>query len=389
VPPRTAPRPRRSPLARYSLAALAILIVYASLHPFHGWAARGAGPFAYLQAAMPKYVSGFDVTVNLVGYAAFGFLVVAALQPVRHQIWAALLATLASAALSAGMEGLQTWLPNRVASSLDLALNTAGGFVGALAGATLAPRLVADSTVRRWRRRWFVRGSRTDVGLVIIALWWLTQLNPETLVFGTGSLRDMMSAVPATLHDADLFVSAETLTTAAHTVAAGLFIGLLVRTEKPALVIVVLAMAVALALRTLAFATLFGPDNMSRWVTAGAIQGLIAGLVVLILASRLHRSGRLVLACVTLMAATALVNIVPANPYTIHALQTWHQGHFLNFNGLTGFVSMLWPFVALVHALGMIGRDRADAAGPSSISMEPPSTRPSAPVKRFRGSEHD
>ncbi len=55
--------------------AYAALIVYASLYPLHGWVDRGAAPFAWLQAAMPQYFTGFDVAVNLIGYAVFGFLV--------------------------------------------------------------------------------------------------------------------------------------------------------------------------------------------------------------------------------------------------------------------------------------------------------------------------
>ena len=68
------------------------------------------------------------------------------------------------------------------------------------------------------------------------------------------------------------------------------------------------------------------------------------------------RSSIQVLSGVLLMAATALVNVAPENPYLANSLQVWRQGHFLNFNGLTRIVSTLWPFAALVYLLLAAGR---------------------------------
>jgi hypothetical protein len=54
-----------------------------------------------------------------------------------------------------------------------------------------------------------------------------------------------------------------------------------------------------------------------------------------------------------------LVNLAPENPYLVHSLAVWRQGHFLNFNGLTRLVSTLWPFAALAYVLAAAGRGRA------------------------------
>ena len=56
---------------------------------------------------------------------------------------------------------------------------------------------------------------------------------------------------------------------------------------------------------------------------------------------------RLMLAALSLMAATVLGNLAPPNPYSLAALAAWRQGHFLNFNGLTRLVATLWPFLTL------------------------------------------
>jgi hypothetical protein len=65
---------RVSPLARILFLVYVLLVVYASLYPFEGWRIVGVSPFAYLSAPWPRYVTAFDVVVNLLGYVPYGFL---------------------------------------------------------------------------------------------------------------------------------------------------------------------------------------------------------------------------------------------------------------------------------------------------------------------------
>ena len=66
-------RPHKSTALPLALA-YAALIVYASLYPFADWRDQGIAPWAYLSAPWPKYWTGFDFAVNVVGYMPFGFL---------------------------------------------------------------------------------------------------------------------------------------------------------------------------------------------------------------------------------------------------------------------------------------------------------------------------
>ena len=99
------------------------------------------------------------------------------------------------------------------------------------------------------------------------------------------------------------------------------------------------------------------------WLTAGGAQGLAAGLLLATIALALPRAARLAFAAVLLMAATVLVNLAPPNPYTAATLKVWAQGHFLNFNGLTRLVSMLWPFAAIAYAFTLASRPQRGAVG--------------------------
>ena len=58
----------------------AALIVFASLFPFDGWRAQGITPEVFLVARIPPpYWTGFDITINVIGYAPLGFFLALAL----------------------------------------------------------------------------------------------------------------------------------------------------------------------------------------------------------------------------------------------------------------------------------------------------------------------
>ena len=347
-----------SPLARYLLAAYAMLIIYASLHPFTGWRDNGVALLAFLSAPLPRYITAFDVVANLLAYSPFGFLAVLAFFPALRGAGAVIAACLVAAALSVSLEFLQNYLPTRIASNLDVADNAAGGFLGAIFGAAFSGQLLRDAGLHALRYRLFRPGGRIDLGLVLIGLWLVSQLNPGTLLFGCGDLRELLQGPTGELHTPDVFIRVEAGVAGANTVAVGLLAAALVERNQPVRLIVIALLAGAFAVRTFAFGLLFSAQDMLAWVTPGAMFGVAAGTLVAIIASALPRAGRLALSALALTAATVLVNLAPENPYLIASLAVWRQGHFLNFNGLTRIVSALWPFCALV-VLMLLAGDRA------------------------------
>ena len=99
--------PRASPVARAALLAYLLLIVYASWFPFSGWRSSGLSPFAFLTQHMPRWCTGFDVMVNIVGYMPFGVLLVLALHPAVRGMWAVVVAGVAGLLVSGAMEVVQ------------------------------------------------------------------------------------------------------------------------------------------------------------------------------------------------------------------------------------------------------------------------------------------
>jgi VanZ family protein len=346
-----------SPLARLAFWVYAGLTVYASLYPLEGWRDAGVSPFAYLGSPWPRYFTGFDLAANVAGYAPYGFLCVLALHP-RLRGLAAFTAAVASAlGLSLVLEAAQTYLPARVAMNLDLICNVAGAAAGAALGVLLAPS-VLGGPLKRWRSAAFFDGAGIDVGLALLALWLFTQLNPATLLFAAGDLRDLLATGPGRARSPEFFVAIEAITAAANLVSVGLLLSALVRPPHSARTMFAALVLAAIGVKVAAFSIVMRAEHVLVWVTPGAQIGLAAGIVVALGAMGLARVARLALAAVLIMAATVLVNLAPPNPYLAATLKLWQQGHFLNFNGLTRLVSTLWAFAALGYLIFLAARRR-------------------------------
>lgn len=336
-------------LARYLALAWLGLIAYGSLHPFAGWRATGVSPFAFLEGGWPRYWTVFDLLANIAVYMPLGFCLTLALRRLPGRFTAPLLAVLLSAGVSAGLEAVQTWLPSRVPSNIDLACNAVGGLLGAVWAQWVGPRIFAR--LAALEHRLIAPVPHAELGLTLLGLWLLVPLSPETLLFGAGDLRQWFSFTSAVPFAAESFVVIEACITAFNALAVGLILRLLCARLLAASLIVPLFLLLGLIVRTLAAAILIGPGEALAWLTAGARSGLLAGGLLLAVAILLPATPRLILALLALVAGTVLVNLAPPNPYSMAALATWRQGHFLNFNGLTRLVATLWPFLVLPFLL--------------------------------------
>src|SRR6266700_3507555 len=333
-----------STLVRYLFVAYALLVVYASLHPFSGWRDQGVPQFAFLTARFPRPYLPFDLAANLLGYMPLGFL-----------------AVLSALALSLALESLQLYLPTRTSSNLDLFANTAGGIIGALAAAAASRRLLREEGLKAIRDRLFLPGSGIDLGLVLLGMWLIAQLNPGMLLFGTGDLRGLFSPPPGKLYPAQLFVRVEAGVAGANALCVGLLALCLVARGQPKRVLVFFLVGAGLAVHSFAFGLLVSSQDILSWLTPGALYGVAAALLLLSIAADLPRAVQLAISGLALLAATALVNLAPANPYMTATLSLWQQGQYFNFNGATRVVSAIWPFAAMFYlVLLAAGRVQAE-----------------------------
>ncbi|MFC4930808.1 VanZ family protein [Massilia sp. GCM10023247] len=354
-------RRRGSPISRAALLAYLLLIVYASWFPFSGWRSNGLPLLSFLNLVKQRYWTGFDVMVNIVGYVPLGVLLVLAMYPFVRGVWAALLATVLGILVSGTMETVQNFLPSRVPSNLDLLTNSAGTFIGACLGPLLARGLLLEGRLNRLRRRWFA--PHASQGLVLLALWPLAQIYPQSFLFGHGQVLPIVSGWLSNLFDEDIDLVAmlrpgpamsveqywlsETIITACGMTGAALTLLCLLRRGAPRYTLVLLMVGAALVVKALASSLLFRPDNAFVWVTPGAEGGFLIGAIMLAGLAFAPQLAQRRLAVVSLILSLIVVNTIPANPYFMLTLQGWVQGKFLNFNGAAQFLSLMWPFFAL------------------------------------------
>jgi VanZ family protein len=334
-----------SPLSLYLAGAYTLLAIYGSLYPFDDWHDSGAPLSAFLTAGWPRYTTGFDLAANVSAYLPLGFLWVAALRPRLTTIAAVVVVALLGAGLSLALESLQNFLPSRVPSNLDLACNFAGTLAGALAGARWGSTMLDGGRLHALRYQLFRPGSMADAGLLLLWLWLLTQLNPDTVLFGNGGLRGLFD-LPALLpYSAASFARVEAAIVASHTLAIGLIVTLLACRDRHPLTLIIIA--TALLLKSFTFLLMMSGAAGGAWATPGSLAGLTGGLVLWLIASPLQGRWQRALAALSLLIATTLVNVAPENPYLANTFHTWNPGQFLNFHGLTRLASNLWPFLAL------------------------------------------
>lgn len=336
-------------LSRYLALAWFGLVVYGSLHPFVGWRDTGISIIAFLEGGWPRYWTGFDLAANVAVYLPLGFFLTLALSGLPGRYSAPLLATLLAGGVSFGLEAVQTWLPSRVPSNLDLGCNALGGLLGAIWAQAVGPRIF--SRLVALEHRLIAPVPHAELGLTLLGLWLFVPLSPETLLFGAGDVRQIFGLTGAVPFAAQSFVIIEASITAFNAIAVGLIVRLLCARLAAAYVIVPIFLLLCLTVATLAAAILVSPADALAWLTPGGKLGLAVGIVILGVSMALPATPRMMIAALALMAGTVLVNMAPPNPYSAAALATWRQGHFLNFNGLTRLVASLWPFLTLPFLL--------------------------------------
>ncbi len=337
--------------------AYLLVIVHASLQPYRGWRMPPDEILRFLTASWPHYITLGDIGVNLAAYIPLGFLLSvgcgARLGAGRGVIIAALCAT----ALSLAMESVQTFLPARIASNVDLLANGLGALIGAMAAPLFAPARILGGKLHAARHRLFVEGMTADVALVIACLWLVTQFHPAAQLFGTGNIRTTFDLPAHFVHTPRLALAGEATVVLLNLLGTGLMIAAFMRGgQRPMLAIGSLTVA-ALIVKTVTAAELIKAAAPFAWLTPGVALGLLAGWALLYGAVRLPQPVKLVLAALSIVLATAAINLVPGNPYQSVPPQLIAGGasHFLSFSGIVRALSELWPLLAagfLVFALG-------------------------------------
>ncbi|MBV8211259.1 MAG: VanZ family protein [Burkholderiaceae bacterium] len=358
--------PPGSRLARWAWAAWLALIVYGSLTPWSGWRDAGVGAFSYLNAPWPRHVTDFDAVVNVLAYLPLGWLSALAMYPRLRGLRAVLAAAAFGLALSTAMEALQTFLPARVASNVDLLTNGTGTVLGASLAAPFAERWIGGGALAGISQRWIE--SDVAPALVLLALWPLAQIDPGPMLFGNGhavAVPPGIGTIVATQQSAPLlprlapaaFMLTESLVTLAGLLGVGLALFSILRPQAPRYALAGALCAIGLVAKTLIYGAVFGSEYALVWATPGALIGLTVGGVLMLLSAGLRPLvlARASLGCLFFLIVA--VNVVPRNPYHAAWIEQWKPGKLLHFSAAAAWLSAAWPYAMLAWLVyGLVAR---------------------------------
>jgi hypothetical protein len=317
--------------------------------PFSGWMAPLPGTPFFLFAPWPTRYLRFDIAINVAAYFPFGFLV--ALTG-RHpsNVRRLATATALAAVLSAVMETAQMYVPSREATTIDVVSNTAGAALGGLARSANSTQACARD--RRMAPSVFLGGMSGDLGLALLGIWLLAQVNPGIALFAA-TFDPSLELTP------DL---AGTLLQAAQSafnvVGVGLFLALLLRQRRYLAGAGLVLIGVALILKGTAATVLLRATMWDNWLKPGVIVGVIAGAGALLLTTRLSRPVQTTLCAIALLSSLIAPLLAPDmwQARAPLAMFDWPYGHLLNFNGLTHAVLVVWPVLASCYLMWLVGQ---------------------------------
>lgn len=358
--------------------AFAALVAYASLYPFVGWSGPGIGVLELIDSPLPQYWTWFDVATNAVGYAPLGFLVTLAVwritSSVVSRVGAVVWGVLVCSALSLGLEWAQSFLPGRIPSNVDWALNTLGGALGSvLAAAVFQTTLVAKWDL--WRHTWLVPGAKLDV--VLLVLWPVAALYPSSVPFGLGHVRVPLATIDFAGWNTPTWLSpglndfhdwaAQSLP-AMTGLQEALVMGLSVctpvllacavgRSLQVRMWAVALVWAAAICVAVLSGALTYGLEHLLDWWRPNMWLALVLVVGGSFAALWLGRVALLALVAASCAVTLWLLNSSGPSAYLDQSLQIWQAGPFIRFHGASQWLGWLWPFwVATYAALRVFAR---------------------------------
>jgi len=332
-------------LNTYIFAAYTLLIVYVSLFPFAGWRIQESDVFHFF-TVWPRYITSFDVLINIFAYFPLGFLAAFSLYHLRGAT-VVMVATGIGVTISLSMETLQVFVPGRVASVLDLLTNMAGS----LAGATLAQSIDRRTHLIQWfvlyRKRWFLPDRITDWGLILLGLWLFIQVNPSLPLMGLWSAKDLF--LNPTHFDVIL-----TISIFLNTLVLGMLLSLNLQPDRSLWGFMLTFLVACTVIKWVAAGTLLKPDALFEWLSAESLVGIGYAMVLFspILRLRLHVRIGLVTACLIAGIVLSILNADDKLFISVLQLFDWHHGHRRpSFNGLTRLLAELWAILTLLYLL--------------------------------------
>jgi VanZ family protein len=367
---RTLPTETDGPLRQPAMPALVLiyagLIVYGSLYPFGPWTEPGVPLFSFLGAGWPRDLSRADLIQNILVYIPLGLLVVWLNCRVRFSL-AVLIAILAGGVLSLTMESIQQFIPDRTASIVDLVVNVLGTFLGGLLAGLMTQETFAGARLTEQRQVWFRTGPLPNLGLVVLALWALSQTSPLVPSLDVGHLRHGLALLYRSLQHLQNFKLAQAGTYVLYITGLGLLTFTLAQRNKFLIVPYCALVGFVLACKVLV---------VGRQLSLEALTGALLALLFLASLRRMPPKAAAIIGIACVAPGFTLYELAAPGAAMVSYSFNWvpFAGQMSSINGLENILEILWPFLAIGYfvrylAPSYLAAEYAIAGGTTVLSV--------------------
>lgn len=361
---RPAATPERSstglPFMAGGVALCLLIIVFSSLVPFTGW--RVPDEFAW-SSVVRRHQTLFDLVLNIVVYVAPGFFL-ARLALYRGSARPALAATLLCSVLSLAMEMLQLFIPGRVSAVHDWLANSAGAWCGAALAVTLTGQHIA-SRVIGWRERWLSPELHAEIGVLLLAAWFIAQTNPGVAYFEAGNIVNRLTIDWQNDPYDPLFLIPQVVGIGLNVCGFALFISIFISRRVFAGVPITLILAAGLLIKFLAAGLMLKAPLLGTWLGPTSVLGLLAGYFLALLLLGAGERTRLFLALILVFAGGLMSKMAAIydGSRAMLGVFDWPHGQIGAFASLTRWLNELWPVAVLIYLAWLyVATGRRDSA---------------------------
>lgn len=332
------------------LVTYCALLIGGSLYPLSQWQSTRAFDASFLWAPWPETITRTDLLTNYFVYMPLGVFAARGLFPRRFTLQHWLIVCGLGAGFSLAMECAQLFVPQRVASNVDLVANTLGSAFGAAISPLFSARSRFFTRLAAWRRHWFRSGWLVNASLILLGLWLLSQVNLQAPALVAG---DLHSGFQPYWEAASIrqFKPITALIFALEIASLGLFVSVLLRPDKSILGGVVVITLAAILLKFVAAALLVKFAVLTRLLSLEAVLGLSLGTLTLFALIYFKPRATHYPIVAGVLCAFILAKLFHGVPFMTATGGTpdlaLKPQMLLNITGIAYLVAEVWPYLAL------------------------------------------
>ena len=280
-----------------------------------------------------------DILTNVLAYVPLGLLLGLWLRKLGAKVTAVVFATVLGTIISLSVEWVQTYLPTRMPSLIDLGTNALGTFLGALLARLVDRETAFGKLVHDLKSSWFKPGALTNTGLIAIAFWALSQTSPLVPSLDWGNLKEGLAPISNWVRGSSAFNFGQAAVYALNIAALCLLARTLGHARKPVLLLFWFFVGAVLFYKVPVVGRQLSLEALAGWfvalplaVTFLALPGAGAALVAILL-------------LVVGFSMAELQTVAFAPRFAFNSVP--FLGQMETINGLGDILGSLWPFVAL------------------------------------------